>query len=207
MEAREEEEIDHDETVDRDDEGACPELLSVHGIEDHYVNELCAEFRRRIRRFTLPLRYGHLVPTCSLLARPRDPSTSYPASIVAFPALPSAQIARSSSDIYAPSVRRSVSCLDAYSYRKDKISLGSIDDGSAARNFLDRRRPVVGSKGPPDTAVCANVVPIPYPRTLRPGSIVGGLIELPVPPSFDPGMMRTLASVLCWPTSKRIGFR
>ena len=55
----------------RDDAGACPELLSVHGIKDHYVNELCAEFRRRIRRFTLPLRYGHLVPTCSLVARPR----------------------------------------------------------------------------------------------------------------------------------------
>ncbi|EJK48134.1 hypothetical protein THAOC_33098, partial [Thalassiosira oceanica] len=63
-----------------------------------------------------------------------------PASIVALPPIPSAQIARSSSTIYSPSVRRSVYCFDAYSYRKDRISLGSVDEGHAARNFPDRRR-------------------------------------------------------------------
>ena len=40
--------------------------------------------------------------------------------------------------------------------------MGSIDDGSAARNFLDRRRPVVGSEGPPD---------IGYVREWRPHTL------------------------------------
>ena len=99
MQARKEEEIDHGEMVDRDDAGACPELRTVHGIKDHYVHELCAEFRRRSRRFTLPLRYGHLAPTCSLLTSPATHQPAYLASIVALPPIPSAQIARSSSDI------------------------------------------------------------------------------------------------------------
>ncbi|EJK56359.1 hypothetical protein THAOC_23769 [Thalassiosira oceanica] len=75
-----------------------------------------------------------------------------PASIVALPPIPSAQIARSSSTIYCPSVRRSVYCFDAYSYRKDRISLDSVDEGHAARNFPDRRRLVIGSEGHPDIA-------------------------------------------------------
>ncbi|EJK54797.1 hypothetical protein THAOC_25544, partial [Thalassiosira oceanica] len=73
-----------------------------------------------------------------------------PASIVALPPIPSSQIARSSSSIYSPSVRRSVYCFDTYSYRKDRISLGSVDEGHAARNFPNRRRPVIGSEGHPD---------------------------------------------------------
>ena len=29
------------------------------------------------------------------------------------------------------------------------MSLGSVDEGHAARNFPDRQRPVIGSEGPP----------------------------------------------------------
>ena len=47
----------------------------MRGIKDHYVYDLCAEFRRQNRRFPRLLRYGHLAPTCRLLASPRDPST------------------------------------------------------------------------------------------------------------------------------------
>ncbi|EJK44649.1 hypothetical protein THAOC_36796, partial [Thalassiosira oceanica] len=98
MQAIIEEEIDHGELVDRDDVGACPELLEVYDINDHYVYELCADFQRQIQRFPRPLRY------------------------------------------------------DAYSYRKDRISLGSVDEGHVAQNFTDRRRPVIGSEGHPDIA-------------------------------------------------------
>jgi len=56
----------HGETVDRDDVEACSELLSVHGIKDHYVYEFCAEYRRRIRRLSMPLRCGSHHPVLAI---------------------------------------------------------------------------------------------------------------------------------------------
>ncbi|EJK51467.1 hypothetical protein THAOC_29355, partial [Thalassiosira oceanica] len=183
-------------TVDRDDVGACPELLEVHGIKDHYVYELCAEFRRQIRRFPRLLRYDH----SPLLAAASRAVTTHqladPASIVALPPIPSAQIARSSSTIYSPSVRRSVYCFDAYSYRKDRISLGSVDEGHVARNFPDRRRLVIGSEGHPDIAYARGY----RLHTLSEDAAARFDCRQLRPPFYDasagPDMMRTTASVL-----------
>ncbi|EJK52541.1 hypothetical protein THAOC_28168, partial [Thalassiosira oceanica] len=86
------------------------------------------------------------------LARPQTHQLVDPTSIVALTPIPSAQIARSSSTIYSLSVRRSVYCFDAYSYRKDRISLGSVNEGHVAQNFPDSRWPVIGSEGHPDIA-------------------------------------------------------
>mmetsp|Transcript_3283 Transcript_3283/g.6548 ORF Transcript_3283/g.6548 Transcript_3283/m.6548 type:complete len:162 (-) Transcript_3283:157-642(-) len=119
-----------------------------------------------------------------------------PASIVALPPIPSAQIARSSSTIYSPSVRRSVYCFDAYSYRKDRISLDSVDEGHAARNFPDRRRLVIGSEGHPDIAYARGC----RLHTLSEDAAARFDCRQLRPPFYDasagPDMMRTTASVL-----------
>mmetsp|Transcript_3289 Transcript_3289/g.6566 ORF Transcript_3289/g.6566 Transcript_3289/m.6566 type:complete len:162 (-) Transcript_3289:157-642(-) len=119
-----------------------------------------------------------------------------PALIVALPPIASSQITRSSSTIYSPSVCRSVYCFDAYSYRKDRISLGSVDEGHVAQNFPDRRRPVIGSEGHPDIAYARGC----RLHTLSEDAAARFDCRQLRPPFYDasagPDMMRTPASVL-----------